>query len=202
MRTSRIASQRDLKVRTAIIALRKQASTGSEENLRREPGWQSARHDIRVGQPTELLQYFTATASVAVCSVLRIRTPGRLFEAHKAKLRPSRIFCNARPHCVKHASRPRTPCGRAHRRGLRAAAPQHPGRRQDVGVVEEGRCRDPGVARSVSASVDTLRLLRRGRRERITVSSTQSRRRTPGSASFPTKWASASSSARAPSASP
>ena len=36
MRTSRIASQRHIKVRKAIIALRKQASTGSEENLRRD----------------------------------------------------------------------------------------------------------------------------------------------------------------------
>ena len=36
MRTSRIASQRDLEIRKAVIALRKQASTGSEENLRRD----------------------------------------------------------------------------------------------------------------------------------------------------------------------
>jgi hypothetical protein len=105
MRTSRIASQRDLKVRKAVIALRKQVSTGSEENLRREPGWQSARRDIGVGQPTELLQRFSAIASVAVCSVLRDRTSGRLFEAHKAKSRLSRIFWHARPrgkiqHCI------------------------------------------------------------------------------------------------------
>jgi hypothetical protein len=101
----RIASQSDLKVRKAIIALRKQASTGSEENLRREPGWQSARRDIGVGQPTELLQRFSATALLAPCSALRDRTSGRLFEAHKAKSRLSRIFWHARPrgkiqHCI------------------------------------------------------------------------------------------------------
>ncbi len=102
---SRIASQRDHKVRKAVITLRKQTSTGSEENLRREPGWQSARRDIGVGQPTELRQRFSATALLAPCSALRDRTSGRLFEAHKAKSRLSRIFWHARPrgkiqHCI------------------------------------------------------------------------------------------------------
>ena len=99
----RIASPRDPKVRKAIIALRMQASTGSEENLRREPGWQSARRDIGVGQPTELLQRFSATALLAPCSALRDRTSGRLFEAHKAKSRLSRIFWHARPRAnIQH----------------------------------------------------------------------------------------------------
>ena len=99
----RIASPRDPKVRKAIIALRKQASTGSEENLRREPGWQSARRDIGVGQPTAVLQRFSATALLAPCSALRDRTSGRLFEAHKAKSRLSRIFWHARPRAnIQH----------------------------------------------------------------------------------------------------
>ena len=64
----------------------------AEKTAKSEPSWQSALRDIRVEQPTELLQCFTAIASVAVCSVLRVRTPGRLFEAHKANQGFHRIF--------------------------------------------------------------------------------------------------------------
>ena len=127
-------------------------------------------------------------------SSTRIAPPKRLSALESAPR-------SAKSSKSKDAADPRTAFGRNRCLGLRAAAQQHAGSRQDGGVDEEGRCRDPGVARSVSASVDTLRILRRGRRERITVLSTQSRRRTPGSAFSPTKWASASSSARAPSAS-
>jgi len=48
-------------------------------------------------QPTALAEFFSGTGIARSRSLVRVRTPGRLFEAHKAKSRLHRIFGNARP---------------------------------------------------------------------------------------------------------
>ena len=60
----RIASQRDIKVRKAIFALRKQASTSPENNCQIWH-WAVCAAHLRVVQHTGLAQFFSGTATLA-----------------------------------------------------------------------------------------------------------------------------------------